>query len=252
MSAGDTSGGGAYSRQNVLSIYLPAVTLAIGTGVLIPAIPIYARSFNIPFEVASLVIIVQQLGSMCASLPTGLLADRFGRRRIVLAGPILLAISSFLAVTAQSFPELVAYRFIAGIGSQMWQIGRLTMIADTGGDHERGKQITTMHSMESTGRLLSPVIGGFLAALWDVRAPFVVHAVLCLAAIAPSFKLVKETAPHLAPVAAGRQPQADAAGDGGFRALLTYPVMVLFAAQFCAFLTRGPMYAGQINLFASG
>src|SRR5687767_5570267 len=127
-------GTGVYTRQNFLSIYLPSVALAIGTGMVIPVLPVYAKSFDVPFEVASLIIIVQQIGHISAAYPVGLLMDRIGRKKIVLAGPLLLALSSVLVAMAGSFPELLIYRFIGGIGEQMWRVGRLTMIADTGAD----------------------------------------------------------------------------------------------------------------------
>src|SRR5439155_8329251 len=124
---------------------------------------------------------------------------------------------------------------------QMWMLSRMTLIAYTGADRERGRQITTMHAMESTGRLASPAIGGFIAATWDIRAPFIAHAILCLLAIIPSFKLVRETAPHLVGRRAGGAGAAGAEGetkDGGFRAILTYSILIFFLAQFLASLTR--------------
>jgi len=242
---------GVYTRQNFLSIYIPAMTLAVGTGMVIPAIPVYAKSFGVSFEVASLVIIIQQLGTTLSSLPVGMLMDRIGRRKVVLAGPFLLAISSLLSAMAHSFPELLVYRFIGGIGQQMWLLGRLTMIADTGAARERGRQITTMSAMESAGRLFSPAIGGFLAGFWDIRAPFIAHAVLSLVAIIPSFKLVRETAPQLARGAGRGRTQAGGTPDAGFRALFTFEVTMFFIAQFLASLTRGPIFSGQINLYGA-
>ena len=49
------------SRQNILSLYLPAVTLALGTGIAAPAIPVFARSFNVSVGTASLVFIVNMM-----------------------------------------------------------------------------------------------------------------------------------------------------------------------------------------------
>ena len=245
------SGSGIYTRQNFLSIYIPAMTLAVGTGIIIPAIPVYAKSFDVSFEVASLVIIIHQLGTTLSSLPVGMLMDRIGRRKVVLAGPFLLAISSLLSATAHSFPELLVYRFIGGVGQQMWLLGRLTMIADIGAARERGRQITTMSAMESAGRLFSPAIGGFLAAFWDIRAPFIAHAVLSLVAIIPSFKLVRETAPQLARGADRARTQADGMPDASFRALFTFEVTIFFVAQFLASLTRGPIFSGQLNLYGA-
>lgn len=248
VSTDPRAGRGVYTRANFLSIYLPAITLALGTGMVVPVIPVYARSFGVSFEVASLVIILQQLGTTVSALPIGLLMDRFGRRKMVLAGPVLLAASSLLIVRADSFPELLVYRFMGGIGEQMWLLGRLTVIADTGADNERGRQIASMHAMESTGRLLAPAIGGFLASFLDIRAPFVVHAILCLIAIIPSFKLVRETAPNLA---RSRGQGRDAAPDGGWRALLSYTVVVFLVAQLFGSLSRGPIFSGQLNLYGA-
>jgi MFS family permease len=132
----------------------------------------------------------------------------------------------------------------------MWLLGRLAMIADTGATQERGRQITTMSAMESAGRLFSPALGGWLAAYWDIRAPFIAHAVLSLIAILPSFKLIRETAPQLAQGARrGRGPASSS--DAGFKALFTYEVIVFFVAQFLASLTRGPIFSGQLNLYGA-
>jgi MFS family permease len=133
----------------------------------------------------------------------------------------------------------------------MWLLGRLAMIADAAADRERGRQITTMHAMESAGRLVSPAIGGFLAGLWDIRAPFLAHAVLSFIAIIPSFKLVRETAPQLARGAGRGRTHADEAPDAGFRALFTHQVLIFFVAQFFASLTRGPIFSGQLNLYGA-
>jgi len=250
VASGDR-GSGIYTRQNFLSIYVPAMTLAVGTGIVVPALPVYAKSFGVSFEVASLVIILHQLGATLSSLPIGLLMDRIGRRKVLLTGPFLLAISSVLVTMAHSFPELLVYRFIGGVGQQMWHLSRLAMIADTGADRERGRQITTMSAMQSSGRLFSPALGGLLAGYWDIRAPFIAYAVLSLIAIIPSFKLVQETAPHLRRGAVRKQAGTQEREESGFRALFTYQVIIFFVAQFCAGMTRGPIFSGQLNLYGA-
>src|SRR4051812_41317595 len=118
-----------YSRENFLSLYLPAIVLGLGQGVASPAIPIFAKSFDVTFGTASLVFIVYMVGAMLATIPTGYLIDRIGRRKIVLAGPILLGLSSFMVASAQSFEMLLLWRLVGGAAQQMWQLGRLAMIA---------------------------------------------------------------------------------------------------------------------------
>jgi MFS family permease len=250
VASGDL-GSGVYTRQNFLSIYVPAMTLAVGTGIIVPVIPVYAKSFGVSFGVASLVIIVHQLGVTLSSFPIGVLMDRIGRRKVLLTGPFLLAISSVLVVIARSFSELLLYRFIGGVGQQMWHLGRLAMIADTGADRERGRQITTMSAMQSGGRLFSPALGGLLAGYWNIRAPFIAHALLSLIAIIPSFKLVKETAPHLTKGKDRQRNQTPETEESGFRALFTYQVIIFFVAQVFAGMTRSPIFSGQLNLYGA-
>jgi len=174
------------SRDNILTIYLPAAALALGTGIATPALPVYAKSFDVSFGVASQIFVAQLLGGLVATVPTGFLIDRFGRRNIILLGPVLVALSSVLTAYAGSFGALLAFRFLAGWAQQMWMLGRLAMIADTGGDRQRGRQITGMLGMDTTGRLIGPAAGGLLAATWGIQAPFLAHAALSLASVIPS------------------------------------------------------------------
>ena len=128
---------GLLSKYHLLTLYIPAVVLALGSGVAAPAIPIFAKSFGTSFGVASLVIVVHTLGSLACTIPTGFLLDRVGRRPILLIGPLLAALSSFLIATARTFPELLVYRFIGGWAAQMWRQSRLALIADRGMDRQR-------------------------------------------------------------------------------------------------------------------
>jgi len=236
------------SRENLLTLYLPAATLALGAGIATPALPVFAKSFDVSFGVASQVFVAQLLGGLAASIPTGFLIDRFGRRKIILAGPVLVALSSVLTAFAGSFPELLAYRFLGGWAQQMWMLGRLAMIADTGGDRQRGRQITGMLGMDTTGRLIGPAVGGFLAGLWDIRAPFIAHAVLSLVSIIPSLQM-KESAPTAGRQSSPSQPTGGATRNATLAALLTYPVLIFFFAQFLASVTRGTLFSGAMNLY---
>src|SRR5438093_4309356 len=237
------------SRQNVLSLYLPAVILALGTGIALPALPVYARSFDVSLGVASSALVASGLGGLAAGLPTGYLLDRFGRRKIILAGPLVTALASLLLVTAQSFPEVLAYRFIGGVAAQMWMLGRLAIVADTGADAQRGRQITGMHAMDSAGRIAGPLVGGLLASAWDVRVPFVVHGILCLLAVVPSFKLVRETAPASLRRSSGAPAPAEAPPH--WRSwLLTFPILMFLIAQLLGSVSRGALNNGTLHFYA--
>ncbi len=239
------------SRQTFLSLYLPAMILALGTGIALPALPVYARSFDVSLGVASLALAASGAGGLAAGLPTGFLLDRIGRRRVILAGPILTAATSFLVAGAQSFPELLAYRFVGGVAMQMWMLGRLAIIADTGSAGQRGRQITGMHAMDSAGRIAGPLVGGLIATAWNVRVPFFVHGVLCLIAVVPSFLLVKETTPVGERGTGARSGHPEEGALPSWRAwLLAAPVTTFFVAQFLGAVARGVLQDGTLNFYA--
>jgi MFS family permease len=153
-----------------------------------------------------------------------------------------------LVPIAHSFPELLFYRFLGGWASQMWLIARLAIIADTGATRQRGRQITGMIGLEGIGRLLGPAIGGF-AATWDIRIPFLLHGLLCIVAIIPSFKMIRETAPSRS---AG---EADGPGHGGSHpatsrfSLFVFPIILLLGVQLLVALTRGVIWGGTLDLY---
>lgn len=235
------------SRENVLSLYLPAITLGLGSGIASPALPVFAKSFDVTVGAASWVFTMYMVGGLVSTIPTGYLVDRIGRRKVLLSGPVLVALASFLTATAHSFPELLFYRFLGGFAQQMWMMARLAMITDVGENRERGRQITGMVGANSAGNLLGPAVGGLVATVWDVRLPFVLHGILSLLAIIPSFRSARETAP-------GRGTERTGADGGsvpevGLLALLTVPVLVFFAAQFLGSTTRGALFGGTVNLY---
>ena len=240
MSKRPAGSGNPVSKETVLSLYLPAIVLALGTGIAAPAIPVYAKSFDISFATASLVIIVHGFGMVASTFPTGYLIDRIGRRPVLIAGPLLTAFSAIMTAFAGSFPELLAYRFLNGAAAQMWNQSRLAMIADTGSDRERGRLITWMMSVQRFGMLFAPAIGGFTAAV-DIRLPFILHGVLVLLVLLPSLKYAKETAPDRSPD--GKRTEEAEAGHWSYVfAEIMRPQMLFFlCAQLLANLTRGNM-----------
>src|SRR5450759_2238568 len=104
----------AISWEAFLSTYLPALVLALGTGIALPAVPTLAKSFEVSFGVASGVVTAFLLGNLAGTIPSGWLIDRFGRRPVIIAGPLLTSAMALLVVFAHSFPELLVLRFFTG------------------------------------------------------------------------------------------------------------------------------------------
>ena len=126
------------------------------------------------------------MGAIVVPLQGGLLGkliNKFGERRIVLTGLLLNALGMALLLIAYSFATLTVYLTIAGIGNQLirptntsW-ISKQTRIG-------QGAAIGIMDAFLSLGRILGPLLGGWLYAKdaypYAVLAGILVIATLCL------------------------------------------------------------------------
>ncbi len=252
-----TEGMKAWSWAAFNSTYLPALILAMGTGIAVPSIPAIAESFHVGFAVATGITTSFLIGNVAGALPAGWLIDRFGRRRIMLMGPILTAVMAFAVVWARTYPELLALRFADGFAAQLWLMGRLAGISHGSSPDQRGRQVSWMFGMDNTGRALGPLIGGVMATSWGIRSPFVAYGALALLALVPAYRYIQDTPRRETgvPTATGSQ-QSSLAGQPPIAPTVTYRHLLTtranyFAIAFFAACARGPIQASLLNLYAA-
>jgi MFS family permease len=238
------------SWNSVLSLYVPGMLLMLGSSMVAPVIPVYAKSFDVSLSTAAWVFVAWAAGSVVATFPTGYLMDKIGRRPVVLSGPIIAAVAAFLTPHAGTFYELLFWRFLSGVAQQVWQQGRLAVITDSARHRERARLVQWMQGVGRGGQLVGPAAGGFMAAAYGVAIPFYVYGLLTLIAILPSFKLIKETAPELRKRKSGDEPAVDSSWKATFQYLFTFQIMVFLLIQLLANMSRGGQEYGSLNLYA--
>ena len=236
----------AVSWDALLSTYFPAFLLAIGAAIVLPVIPALAQSFEVSFGVASGIVWAFLIGNVAATVPTGWLIDRLGRRPIVIAGPLLTAGTSLLIVFAESFEQILVLRFMAGWATQMWLMARLAAISHGAAAGERGRQISWLFGMDSVGKLAGPALGGFIAAAFGIRAPFIAYALLALIALVPAFLYAEDT-----PRRAQNKKEDAAAAPRLSLWQIVMPRLPYFGVALFAGLARGPIYSGMLDLYAA-
>ncbi len=245
----------ALSLKALIVTYMPALVLGLGAGIALPAVPALAKSFDVSFGVASWVVTAHLLGNLAGTLPTGWLIDRFGRRSVMIGGPILTALAALAVFAAGSFPELLLWRFVGGWASQMWLMGRLSAISQGASPNQRGRQVSWMFGMDNTGMLAGPLVGGAIASVWDEAAPFLVYAGIALLALVPTF-LFPDRAPGAwgpaAKAAPARKSDAPATQTADVSALeIVRSRLAYFAIALFSGMTRGPLSAGLLHLYAA-
>jgi len=162
---------------------------AVGYGVVAPTLPFLARAAGAgEAQIGFLVGLYAAVG-LLAGIPFGALANRYGRRTLVLVGLGCLAVASFGFVFAPTYPWLVAARFMQGLGATAIWVGSLTMAADLSPDAHMGRSLSWITGSWSLGFVVGPALGG----LGSVRFPFFLYAVLTLVAFVAGCVALPET-----------------------------------------------------------
>jgi len=119
---------------------------------------------------------------MSSSLALGLgrIGDILGRPRLYKAGVVLYALGAALSAAAQSFAELIAFRFVMTLGLSMAMPLASAILVSESETARRGTMLGVLLSSASIGRATGPAVGGVFLALSGWRAVFLANAVIGL------------------------------------------------------------------------
>jgi MFS family permease len=160
-----------------------AFCVALGFGIVAPAIPIYAKSFGVTAFLAGAVISVFALMRLLSSPGAGVLVDRLGERRVLTTGLVIVAVSSVFAGLAQSYVQLIVLRGVGGLGSSMFTVSAMALTLKVVAPDQRGRAAGAFQAGFLLGGVAGPAVGGIVVGI-SIRAPFFVYAgTLALAAI---------------------------------------------------------------------
>jgi MFS family permease len=158
-----------------------AFAVAVGFGVVAPAIPVYAREFGVGRTAAGAVISAFAFMRLVSALGSGRLVNRIGERLVLALGIGIVAVSSALAGLAQTYTQLLVLRGIGGVGSAMFTVSAISLLLRVVDSDQRGRATGLWQSGFLIGAIAGPAIGGPLTDI-SLRAPFFVYAVTLAAA----------------------------------------------------------------------
>ena len=215
-----------------------------------PILPLFALSFDASYSMVGIVIGAQGIGNLVADVPAGVLIRRLGRKRVMLCGVTVIALSAAAVAWADSLPELVSYRFISGVGMALWNIARHSYLTEHIHRARRGRISATMGGMGRISGFIGPVLGGLLATAFGYRVPFVVCAVFgCLGVVATARLVAADDADSRE-----RGENAETGPPAGLAEVLKTHYRILLSAgsgMLCAQLIRAsrnviiPLYAAD-------
>jgi len=128
-----------------------------------------------------------------AMLPAGLLGDRFGRRRLLIAGLSLFAVASLVGTLTDSAETLIAVRAVMGLGAAFIMPLAMSIIPSLFPPAERARAVAVMTSGMAVGMPLGPILGGLLLTHFWWGSIFLINVPLIAVGIAALLLLVPES-----------------------------------------------------------
>jgi MFS family permease len=150
--------------REVIVLGLIAFCVAVGFGVLIPVLPVFARSFGVDNFAVGAVVSVFALMRLVTAPFCGRMINRAGERVILALGIFIVAVSSGLAGISQSYPQLLLLRGVGGFGSAMFTVAATTLLLTSVEAGLRGRASGVFQA--------GFLIGGMRSSYWR---PFVSH-----------------------------------------------------------------------------
>ncbi|HET7725172.1 MAG TPA: MFS transporter [Propionibacteriaceae bacterium] len=215
----------ALLRRLLLPVYLPTMLYSGGAAAIVPVVPLVGLRLGMSVPQVALLGTLAGVLTVVGPIPTGRVVQRLGERAALICGG-LVAIASILVCLGAAVAPAGAWRLwvfagavlVMALGDLTWDLGRQTYLADEIPVHLRARAMTLFGGMMRVGRIVGPLLGAGVIALWGAPAAFVVHLVAACVSLALVARFVT---PHLVShVGGGTSPATLAARRDALRPIL--------------------------------
>lgn len=157
--------------------------IALGFGLVAPALPQFARSFDVGVTAATVVISSFAAMRLAFAPASGVLVQKLGERPVYITGLLIVALSTGACAFAANYWQLLVFRGLGGIGSTMFTVSALGLLVRMAPPDARGRVSALYATSFLLGNIGGPLVGGALVGL-GLRVPFLIYAVALLIAAA--------------------------------------------------------------------
>lgn len=196
MASSDQAGltyGSARGRRVLLAMILGSAIASIDATVVGIALPAIGRDFGSGLTTLQWVVTAYTLALAGLLLVAGALGDKYGRKRVFMAGVIWFAVASALSGIAPTAGTLIAARALQGVGAALLTPGSLAILQTTFRADDRGKAIGAWSAFTGVGTAIGPFLGGWLIAAASWRLIFFINLPVAAVVLAVSWRHVPET-----------------------------------------------------------
>lgn len=170
-------------RKLLLSAGLSWMFDAMDVGMVSFVVAALAKEWSLGPEKIGLLTSINSVGMAVGAAAAGILADRFGRKSVLLWTLLIFSAASGLSAFATGFAILCALRFVAGFGLGGELPVASTLVSESMPAAERGRAVVLLESFWALGWIASALIAFFIIPDYGWRVAFAIGAVPALYAL---------------------------------------------------------------------
>jgi DHA1 family bicyclomycin/chloramphenicol resistance-like MFS transporter len=166
--------------------------------IFVPALPEAAHDLGASMGAMQMTVSVYVFGLAAGQLVYGPLADRFGRRPVLMAGLAIYTVTGAWAIFAPDVQRLIVIRLLQALGGCSGMVIGRAIVRDTALPKEAARRMAMMNLMVAVGPGVAPLLGAALASSFGWRSIFVLLAGLGAINLAFTWWLLRETRADIA------------------------------------------------------
>lgn len=218
-----------YWKKVIVMLCLGWTVIWIYRTILNPILPEIQRDLNVTSDASmGLIFSVFFFAYTMMQIPSGLLADRFGRKSIIIPGFILFTLGAVLVGFSTSLMFILVASFITGLGQGTYYGPAYSISSETIPKEKRGISTAIINSGSALGMAIGLIGSSFLVkeAGWNWRVLLFITAGLAFSLMLVFAKNIKKTAVPAKASGTAQDDAADAEERATLKRLLANPKMV--------------------------
>ena len=171
-------------RSVLWSVYLPTFLFTVGQGAVVPVLPLFALELGATVVGAGFLVGLRGVGTMLFNIPAGMMASRFGERRVMMGATGILALVGFGVALDPSVLVFGILVLLMGSAWAIFNLARIAFVADVVPNHQRGLVMSTLGGIQRGGAIVGPLLGAAFAHFVGLSGGFMVQMIMGFAAAA--------------------------------------------------------------------
>ncbi len=167
--------------KNILILYISTLLFAICQGVYNTLFSVHSKNnIGLNDSIIAFLFTINGLANASIRIPSGKIINKFGKKKIILIGMILLSLMFFIISITNEVPFLLLAMIMYGIGWGMRAVATTSLLSDSVLEYHRGIALNIFWNMFDIGSMIGAIIAGFLATYIYIGSIFIICCIILL------------------------------------------------------------------------